>query len=180
MDPPLCYRGPPPHTRFILPATRERRHSMPETGEREKDYLFKELYKRKSNNLMSSLRPQSPLEYPQTHSPSFPLCPVQGTVSRKKKQKSAVLLCPNRVFPKRGCMAAEPEFKSQHQSSSASPFPTPPTTVHSCQHSHVFPALLGCHSKSGQVWPCGVEPIISKLLCRLCNQGELPPSYILG
>ena len=43
-----------------------------------------------------------------------------------------------------------------------------------------FTASLGCHSKSGQVWPCGMEPIISKFLCSLCNQGELPPSYIMG
>ena len=47
-------------------------------------------------------------------------------------------------------MAATPGFKSQHQSSSAAPFPALPTIGHSCQH-------------SGQVWPCGVEPIISKL-----------------
>ena len=84
------------------------------------------------------------------------------------------------MVPKRHYMVDVPGFKSQSQSSSAAPFPTPPTTGHSCQHSHIFPALLGCHSKSGQVWPCGVEPIISKLLCRLCNQGELPPSYIRG
>ena len=127
---------------------------------------------------MSSLRPQSPLEYPQMHSPSFPLCPVQGTVSRKKKQKSAVLLCPNRVFPKRGCMAAEPEFKSQHQSSSAAQFLTPRTISYACQHSPILPALLGCHSKSGQAWLHGVEPIFSKLSRRPCNQGELLPSYI--
>ena len=44
----------------------------------------------------------------------------------------------------------------------------------------VLPALLGCHSKSGQVWPHGVEPIISKLSPRPCNQGELLPSPILG
>ena len=59
-------------------------------------------------------------------------------------------------------------------------FLTPATIGHSCQHSSIFPALLGCHSKSVQVWPCGMEPIISKLLHRLCNQGELPPSYIMG
>ena len=29
-------------------------------------------------------------------------------------------------------------------------------------------------------WPHGMEPIISKLSHRHCNQGELPPSYILG
>ena len=77
-------------------------------------------------------------------------------------------------------MAATPGFKSQHHSSSAAPFLTPPTISYTCQHSCIIPALLGCHSKSGQVWPCGMEPIISKLSCRHCNQGELPPSYILG
>ena len=65
--------------------------------------------------------------------------------------------CPSRVVPKRmpgpkkrRQMAAGPGFKSQRQSSSAAPFPAPPTIGHSCQH-------------SGQVWPCAVEPIISKL-----------------
>ena len=77
-------------------------------------------------------------------------------------------------------MAATPGFKSQCQSSSAAPFPTPPTISYTCQHSPILPALLGCHSKSGQVWPHGVEPIFSKLSRRPCNQGELPPSYVLG
>ena len=84
------------------------------------------------------------------------------------------------MVPKRCCVAAMPGFKSQRQSSSATPFLTPPTIGHSCQHSHIFPALLGCHSKSGQVWPYGVEPIISKLSHRSCIQRELPPSYIMG
>ena len=77
-------------------------------------------------------------------------------------------------------MAAVPGFKSQHQCSSAAPFLTPPMVGYTCQHSCIFPAFLGFLSKSWQAWPCGVEPIISKLLCRLCNQGELPPSYILS
>ena len=138
MDPPLCSRGPPNHTRFSLPATRERRLSMPEIGEKERDYLLKEIYKLKSKDLMSSLRSQSPLEYPQTCSPPFPLCPVQGTLSQKKKQTSMGLLCPSHVVPERHCMAAVPGFKSQCQSSSAIPFLTPPTTGHSCQHSLFF------------------------------------------
>ena len=75
-------------------------------------------------------------------------------------------------------MAAEPGFKSQRQSSSAAPFPTPPTISYTCQHSLVLPALLGCQSKSGQVWPHGMEPIFSKLSHRCCIQGELLPSYI--
>ena len=77
-------------------------------------------------------------------------------------------------------MAATTRFKSQHRSSSAAPFPTPPTISYTCQHSRVLPALLGCHSKSEQVWPHGMEPIISKLSRRPCNQGELLPSYIQG
>ena len=77
-------------------------------------------------------------------------------------------------------MAAGPRFKSQHPASFAAPFPTPPTVSYTCQHPRILPALLGCHSKSGQVWPHGMEPIISKLSRRPCNQGELLPSPILG
>ena len=77
-------------------------------------------------------------------------------------------------------MAAVPGFKCQRQSSSATPFPTPPTISYTCQHPGILPALLCCHSKSGQVWPQGMEPIFSKLSRRCCNQGELPTSYILG
>ena len=77
-------------------------------------------------------------------------------------------------------MAAAPRFKSQRPSSFAAPFLTPPTVSYNCQHPCILPALLGCHSKSGQVWPHGVEPIISKLSHRPCNQGELLPRLILG
>ena len=77
-------------------------------------------------------------------------------------------------------MAAAPGFKSQRPSSSAAPFLTPPIISYTCQHSRILPALLGCHSKSGQVWPHGVEPIFSKLSGRPCNQGELLPSHIWG
>ena len=72
-------------------------------------------------------------------------------------------------------MAAGPRFKSQCPSSFAASFPTPPTVSYTCQHPGILPALLGCHSKSGQVWPHGMEPIISKLSRRPCNQGELLP-----
>ena len=120
---------------------------------------------------MSSLKSQSPLEYPQTHSPSFPPLPsLRYCISEKEIEVHGSSL-PKLSGPKKTPMVAAPGCKSQHQSSSAEPFPTPPTIGHSCQHSCIFPALLGCHSKSGQVWPCGVEPIISKLLSRLCNQG---------
>ena len=71
-------------------------------------------------------------------------------------------------------------FKSQRPSSSAAPFLTPPTISYTCQHSRILPALLGCHSKSGQVWPHSMEPIISTLSRRPCNQGELLPGPILG
>ena len=77
-------------------------------------------------------------------------------------------------------MAATPRFKSQHPSSFEAPFLTPPTVSYTCQHPRILPALLGCHSKSGQVWPHSMEPIISKLSHRPCNQGELLPSPIWG
>ena len=77
-------------------------------------------------------------------------------------------------------MAAAPRFKSQSPSSSAAPFLTPPTVSYTCQHPRIRPALLGCHNKSRQVWPRGMEPIISKLSHRPCNQGELLPRPILG
>ena len=77
-------------------------------------------------------------------------------------------------------MVAAPRFKSQHPSSFAAPFPTPPTLSYTCQHPCILPALLGCHSKSGQVWPHGMEPIISTLSRRPCNQGEFIPSPTLG
>ena len=44
MDPPLC-SGIHPRTRFALSATRERHLSMPEIGKKERDYLFKRLYR---------------------------------------------------------------------------------------------------------------------------------------
>ena len=77
-------------------------------------------------------------------------------------------------------MAAAPRFKSQHPSSFAAPFPTPPTVSYTCQHSRIFPALLSCHRKCRQAWDHGVEPVFSKLSRRPCNQGELLPSPIWG
>ena len=76
-------------------------------------------------------------------------------------------------------MAAAPRFKSQCPSSFAAPFLTPPTVSYTCQHPRILPVLLGCHCKSVQVWPHGMQPIISKLSRRPCNQGELLPSPIL-
>ena len=92
---------------------------------------------------------------------------------------SPLYLLWSRVVPSYS-MAAGPRFKSQCPSSFAAPFLTPPTVSYTCQHPCILPALRGCHSKSGQVWPHGMEPIISTLSRRPCNQGELPPSPILG
>ena len=46
------------------------------------------------------------------------------------------LLCQSRVVL--SIMAAAPGFKSQRQSSSAAPFPAPPTVSYTCQHSLFF------------------------------------------
>ena len=69
-----------------------------------------------------------------------------------------VLLSPPKPCGPPHSMAAAPRFKSQHPSSFAAPFLTPPTLSYTCQHPRILPALLGCHSKSGQVWPHGMEP----------------------
>ena len=138
------------------------------------DHLFIELYKLKSNTLMSSLRYQSPLEYPQMHSPSFPPLPSPGYRISKKEIEVWFFSAQAAGSQK------DPTWLPRLGLNPSANLLTPPTTGHSCHHSHIFLALLGCHSKSRHVWPCGVEPIISKLLHRLCNQGELPPSYIMG
>ena len=77
MDPPFCFGGPP-HTRFALPTARERRLSMPEIGEKERDYLFKKLHKLKSNDLMSSLRSQIPSLRPTNTQSFLPPLPILG------------------------------------------------------------------------------------------------------
>ena len=174
---------------------------------------------------MSSLKFQSPLEYPQMHtalpspsaqsrvlylrkrirSPWFRLpAPSAGLLlvgphsaraawsspfSLPKPCGSLSFLPPNHVvlspfspkttYPLSG-MTVAPGFKSQHQSSSAAPFLTPPIISYTCQHSCILPALLGCHSKSEQKWFHGVGSIFSRLSCRHCNQGKLLPSYILA
>ncbi|KAF6114558.1 hypothetical protein HJG60_010532 [Phyllostomus discolor] len=85
-------------------------------------------------------------------------------------------LCPNCVvLPS---MAAMSGFKSLCQSSSVPAFPTP-IISYTCQHSSIIPSLLGYHSESRQVWLHVMEPTLSKLSLRHCNQGDLPPSYIL-
>ena len=55
-------------TRFALPATRERCLSMPEIGEKERDYLFTKLYR--LSDLMSSLKILKSFRIP-TNSQSF-------------------------------------------------------------------------------------------------------------
>ena len=146
IDPPFFSEGSSPVLGSLCLPPEERRLSVPEIGEKERSYyLFKVIQTIPTN----------------AHSPSCSLCPVQGTVSQERStspwfrlpapsmwQKGAL---PKPRGPQKSPqMAVEPGFKSQCQSPSAAPFPAPPTTAHSCQH-------------SGQVWPCGVGPIISKL-----------------
>ena len=117
----------------------------------------------------STPKPRGPL-----YSPSEP----RGLFSHFRTAWSTLFYSRTSWFPP--FMAAMPRFKSQCPSSFAAPFLTPPTVSYTCQHPCILPAFLGCHSKSGQVWPHGTEPIISKLSHRLCNQGELLSSPILG
>ena len=139
MDPLLCSRGLLPRTRFALPTTGERCLSMPEIGEKERDYLFKELYKLKSNNLMSSLRSQSPLEYPQTHNPFFPLCTI-GVPYLRKRNRSPWFFSAQVAWSQKDtvwlpCLGLNPSTNLP-----LPPLLTPPTIGPSCQHSRIFPA----------------------------------------
>ena len=91
--------------------------------------------------------------------------------------------CPSHVIPTYSAKAVWSSlvwlphlgFKSPRQSSSAAPFPTPPTVGYTGLHSYILPALLGCHSKSRQAWPHGMEPIISTLSRRPCTRGSYFP-----
>ena len=77
-------------------------------------------------------------------------------------------------------MAATPGFKSQCQSSSVTPFPTLPQSVTPASIPVFFQLYWAAIVSPGRGGPNGMEPIISKLPHRLCNQGVVPPSYILG
>ena len=135
----------------------------------------------------STPKPHGPLLSSQNHVVLFPISelrgpfyPLQNHVALYLLQNLMVLSLSLRTAWSSSPMAAAPRFKPQCPSSFATPFLTPPTVSYTCQHPCILPALLGCHSKSGQVWPRGMEPIISKLSHRPCNQGELLPSPILG
>ena len=105
-------------------------------------------------------------------------CGKKGAPKAAESQLSPKPQGPQKQKPH---MAAVPGFKSQRQSSSAALFPTPPPISYTHQHSLFFQfywaaiVSLGRHG-----WPHVMEPIISKLSHRLCNQGELLPSAILG
>ena len=166
---------------------------MPETGEKERNYLFKSY----TNLLLPKLRGKkkhpktswsSLLSFRTVWSSSFPLRTAWSFLFTPDprgplpftSEPHGPLPFPSEPRGSLHSMAAAPRLKSQHPSSFAAPFPTPPTVSYTCQHPHILPALLGCHSKSEQVWPHGMEPIISKLSHRRCKQGELLPSPILG
>ena len=82
--------GPPlflgsPCSRLALTTARELQLSMPEIGEKERNYLFKSFTDlRVITNVFIKI-PKSLKTPTNTHSPSFPLCLVQGTVSQEKK-----------------------------------------------------------------------------------------------
>ena len=126
----------------------------------------------------STPKPHGPLYSPSE--PPGPLPSLQNRMVLSLLQNLVVFFLSPQNCVVLSSMAATSRFKSQRPSSFAAPFPTPPTISYTCQYPRILPALLGCHCKSGQVWPHGKEPIISKLSRRRCNQGKLLPSYILG
>ena len=138
--------------------------------------------------------PRGTFSWPTSKSPFTPFRPAAFLLhsSKQLKESSASLLHLTFWFPK-ASWQREPQNLVGPPSHGCHTWVLIPAPIFLCSpisdsshnrlrlpDSHIFPAFLGCHSKSWQVWACGVEPIISKLLCRLCNQGELPPSYVLG
>ena len=78
-------------------------------------------------------------------------------------------------------MAAMPGFKSQRQSSSAAPFPTPPTIGHSCQHSLFFQLYWAAIVSPGRCGPVVWSQSSPSSYTGSVTRGSwLSPSYILG
>ena len=146
--------GVPPHLLGSLcRPPEERRLSIPEIGEKERNYyLFKSYTDYTHKRTQSFLLPfaQSGVLYPREEVEVRGLGSQHHLHGKREHLQSHVVPENTRGPKKRDQMAATPGFKSQRQSSSAAPFPAPPTIGHSCQH-------------SWQLWPSGVEPIISKL-----------------
>ena len=65
-------------------------------------------------------------------------CCLSHEATRSTPKPHGPLPSPPKLCSPLSGMAAAPGFKSQHQSSSAAPFPTPPTISYTCQHSLFF------------------------------------------
>ena len=151
---------------------------MPETGEKERNYLFK------SYTVLASPSAQSGVLYLSKRSRSLRFrlqAPSAESPPRGPHSAKAAWFSPfsAKALWSSPAVAATPGFKFQCHSSPAAPFLTPPTIGYTCQHSLSF-QLDWAATVNWQVCPHGMEPILSKLSHRCCNQGELLPSYILG
>ena len=88
------------------------------------------------------------VQVPDSGSQHHQLCRHHRVPTLPKQHCSLTLLCQSRVvlsllsakaaWSSLSGMAAVPGFKSHRQSSSAAPFPTPPTISYTCQHSQFF------------------------------------------
>ena len=87
-----------------------------------------------------------------------PSCPLssppksRGPLSSPPKSRDPLPSSPKPHGPPSG-MAASPWFKSHHQSSSAAPFPTPPTISYTCQHTLFFKLYWAAIVSPGRCGP---------------------------
>ena len=82
---------------------------------------------------------------------SLSCCSSHVAKGSTPKLRGPNLLCQSRVVL--SGMAAVPGFKSQCQSSSAAPIPTPPTISHTCQHSLFFQLYWAAIVSPGRCGP---------------------------
>ena len=91
-----------------------------------------------------------------------------------------VLLCLSLEVPKRQHMAATLGLNPSASLPLPHHFRLLPQSVTPDSIPVFYQLYWAAISNLGQVWPHSMEPIVSKLSCRGCNQGELPPSCIVG
>ena len=126
------------------------------------------------------LKPRGKKEHPKATWSSLLL--QNHTVLSYSLHQSCVILSllpPKPHGPSSGT-AATPRFKSQSQSSSAAPFPTPPTISYTCQHYLFFQVNWVAIVSLGRRGPMAWSQSSPSSHIGAVTTGALPPSYILG
>ena len=140
---------------------------------------------------MSSLKSQSPLEYPQMHTVLPSPSAWSGVPYLRKRSRSPWLRQPLGSWHHQLCCHHDLlSFQNHvapshcHHQESFNPFSSQQGL--SCFLRHVAKGSTPKLTLAKAVWSpttpksCEPQPSFFSLSCRCCNQRELPPSYILG